>query len=321
MRREIEEAHAMRAVVIEDFSVGPTVVEVPMPEPGPGEALVKVAASSLNGFDVAAASGMLQGMMEHRFPVVLGKDFAGTVAAVGDGVSSVAPGDQVFGVLMREFMGDGTFGEYVIVPEAIGLAKMPPGLDHAVAGALGLAGAAAATGVEALAPSAGQTVLIAGATGGVGALAVQLAHARGAHVIATARPGEEARFVTGLGADSVVDYAGDVETTVRSAWPAGVDAVLHLAGDAQQLARLVRPGGRFASTLGVGADQLEASDLTVTALMAMPSVGVLGPLAADVAAGKLLVPIQHIYRLEDVPQAIVDFARGTLGKLGIAIVA
>jgi NADPH2:quinone reductase len=320
-RREIEEAHAMRAVAIEDFKVGPTAVEVPMPEPGPGEALVKVAASSVNGFDVAAASGMLQGMMEHRFPVVLGKDFAGTIEEVGDGVSSVAPGDQVFGVLMREFMGDGTFGEYVIVPAAIGLAKMPPGLDHAVAGALGLAGAAAAAAIDALAPSTGQTVLIAGATGGVGALAIQLAHARGAHVIATARPGEEARFVTGLGADSVIDYTNDVETTVRSGWPAGVDAALHLAGDAQQLARLVRPGGRFASTLGVGADQLETPDFTATAVMAMPSAGVLDLLAADVAAGKLLVPIQHTYQLEDVPQAIVDFARGTLGKLAIAIVA
>ena len=311
----------MRAVAIEDFKVGPTAVEVPMPEPGPGEALVKVAASSVNGFDVAAASGMLQGMMEHRFPVVLGKDFAGTIEEVGDEVSSVAPGDRVFGVLMREFMGDGTFGEYVVVPEAIGLAKMPSALDHAVAGALGLAGAAATASIEALAPFAGQTVLIAGATGGVGALAIQLAHARGAHVIATARPGDEAQFVTGLGADSVVDYADDVETTVRSAWPAGVAAALHLAGDAQQLARLVRPGGRFASTLGVGADQLEAPGLTATAVVAMPTAGVLEALAAHVAAGKLLVPIRHAYRLEDVPQAIADFAQGTLGKLAIAIAA
>jgi NADPH:quinone reductase-like Zn-dependent oxidoreductase len=119
----------------------------------------------------------------------------------------------------------------------------------------------------------------------------------------------------------VIDYTNDVETTVRSGWPAGVDAALHLAGDAQQLARLVRPGGRFASTLGVGADQLETPDLTATAVMAMPSAGVLDLLAADVAAGKLLVPIQHTYQLEDVPQAIVDFARGTLGKLAIAIVA
>jgi NADPH2:quinone reductase len=311
----------MRAVAIEDFKVGPTEVELPVPKPGPGEVLVKVRASSVNGFDVAAASGMLQGMMEHRFPVVLGKDFAGTVEAVGDGVSKVALGDQVFGVLMREFMGDGTFGEYVVVPEAIGLAKMPSALDHAVAGALGLAGAAATASIEALAPSAGQTVLIAGATGGVGALAIQLAHARGAHVIATARPGEEARFVTGLGADSVVDYTGDIAATIRSAWPTGVDAVLHLAGDALLLAQLVRPGGRFASTLGVGADQLEAPGLTATAVMAMPTAGVLEALAADVAAGKLLVPIRHAYRLEDVPQAIADFARGTLGKLAIAITA
>jgi NADPH:quinone reductase-like Zn-dependent oxidoreductase len=115
--------------------------------------LVKVSAASVNGFDVSVASGRLQGMMEHRFPVVLGKDFAGTVEAVGDGVTSVEVGDRVFGVLMREYLGPGTFGEFAVIPEAIGLAKIPEGVDPALAGVLGLAGAAAHGSLQAISPA------------------------------------------------------------------------------------------------------------------------------------------------------------------------
>ena len=309
----------MKAIAVADFAVGPTLMELPVPQPGPGEVLVRVAASSLNGFDVTAASGYLQGMMEHRFPVVLGKDFAGTVEAIGEGVTAVGPGDDVFGVLMRTFMGDGTFAEYVTVPEAIGLAKRPAGLEVGAAGALGLAGAAAATAIDALALSGGQTVLVVGATGGVGALALQLARAQKARVIATAQPGEQTRFVQGLGATDVVDYSGDLAGAVRDLWPDGVDALLQLAGDAEQLVPLVRTGGRFVSTLGVSADQLGRPDLTATAVMATPSAELLEQLAAQVGAGELLVSIEHTYRLAEVPQALQDFAQGTLGKLAVAI--
>jgi len=107
-----------------------------------------------------------------------------------------------------------------------------------------------------VAPAAGQTVLISGATGGVGAYAVQLAAARGARIIATARPGEAADFVLRLGAAHAVDYTGDLAAQVRSISPGGVDAVIHLAGDGLRFADLVVPGGRFASTPGLGPEQL-----------------------------------------------------------------
>ena len=94
-------------------------IEVDVPAPQPGEVLVKVAASSINGFDVATAAGYLQGMMEHRFPLVIGKDFAGTVAALGEGVTDYAVGDQVFGVVMQPFLGTGSLTEYVTVPTAV----------------------------------------------------------------------------------------------------------------------------------------------------------------------------------------------------------
>jgi NADPH:quinone reductase len=135
---------------------------LPAPEPEEGEVLVRVRASSVNGFDVSVANGRLKGMIEHRFPVVLGRDFAGTVEAAGPGVQSPRPGDIVFGVVTKTTLGDGAFGEYVTAPVAY-TARVPAGLDLAVAGALGLAGTVALAAVDAVAPLPGQTVLISGA--------------------------------------------------------------------------------------------------------------------------------------------------------------
>src|SRR6195952_1674397 len=115
----------MRAVAFTAFGAAPEVREIELPEPGEGEVRVRVHAASLNGFDLAVANGYLQGMMEHRFPVVLGKDFAGTVDALGAGVTAYAVGDRVFGVVTKAFLGDGSFGEYVTVPVAVGLAHLP----------------------------------------------------------------------------------------------------------------------------------------------------------------------------------------------------
>ena len=131
-----EKEHAMKAIAIDDFGAPPSLHDLPVPEPGEGEVLVRVRASSVNGFDVSVAGGYLKGMMQHHFPVVLGKDFAGTVEAAGPGVQSLRPGDTVFGVVAKAALGDGAFGEYVTAPEAY-TARVPAGLDLAVAGVLG----------------------------------------------------------------------------------------------------------------------------------------------------------------------------------------
>lgn len=169
----------MRALIVHSVPTAPTVAETPVPRPEAGELLVKVEASSVNGFDAATAAGYLQGMMEHRFPLVLGKDFAGTVEAVGEDVTGFAAGDAVFGVVAKPFLGTGSLAEYVTVPAGYGVARIPAGVSVSDAGALGLAGAAAVDSLDAVDPKAGETVLIAGATGGVGAIAVQYAAARG----------------------------------------------------------------------------------------------------------------------------------------------
>jgi NADPH:quinone reductase-like Zn-dependent oxidoreductase len=305
----------MRAIAIKDYGTPPTLADLPKPEPGPGEVLVHVRASSVNGFDAAVAAGMLKGMMEHRFPVVLGKDFAGTVEALGEGTSRFAVGDAVFGVVMKPYLGDGGLGEYLVVGEQYGITRIPEGLDLQAAGALGLAGSAAVDTIDEVAPAAGELVLISGATGGVGAIALHYALAAGAEVIATARHGAEAEFARDLGAPHVVDYSGDLGIQVRAIAPQGVPAIVHLAGDAEQLAGLLSAGGRIASTLGFGPEQHPAA----VAIMASPEAATLDRLAADVASGALRVPITRTYPLEETPQALADFSGPHYGKLAITV--
>jgi len=305
----------MRAFALPSADSEPTVTEVADPTPGTGEVLVRVAASSLNGFDASVASGRLHGMMEHRFPVVLGKDFAGTVEAVGEGSSRFAVGDAVFGVVMKPHLGDGGIGELLVVDQDNCIAAVPEGVDLAAAGALGLAGTAAVDSLAAADLQPGRTVLISGATGGVGALAIQYAATTGATVIATAKPGKETDFVTGLGAQHTVDYTGDVAAQVRAIAPDGVDAIVHLAGDGAALAALLAADGKIASTLGYGADQHPAA----TFVIANPSAETLQRLAADVAAGRIRVPVTATYTLEQAPQALTDYRSGALGKLAIQV--
>ncbi len=256
--------------------------------------------------------------MEHRFPVVLGKDFAGTVETIGPGVDGFAEGDTVFGVVMKPELGDGSFGERVATPSAFA-ARVPDGLDAATAGALGLAGTAAHDAVEAVEPQHSETALVSGATGGVGIIAIQLLKARRAHIIATASTDQEIAFVKEHGADDIVDYRGDVASAVREKHPHGVDAVLHFAGDGAALAPLLTPGGRIASTLGLTQEQLGRDDVTLAPIMASPVTATLSKLADAAATGIIRVPIMRTYRLEDVPQGLADFAAGTLGKLAVQI--
>ena len=309
----------MRAVALTEFGAAPEVHDLDVPEPGQGEVRVRVRAASVNGFDLAVAGGYLKAMMEHRFPVVLGKDFAGTVDAVGPAVSGYTVGERVFGVVTKAYLGDGSFAEFVTVPVAIGLAKLPESLTFTQGAALGLAGAAALSAIDACGPQTGQSVLVAGATGGVGTQVVQLAAKAGAHVIATAHTDQERGYVSALGATEVVDYTGDVADGVLAAHPQGVDAVVHLAGDPAPLLRAVRDGGKFVSTLLGSPEQLLAQAATVVPVAASPTSDTLERLADNQATGHTSVNVQRVYTLEGAPGALADFAGGTLGKLVIVI--
>lgn len=310
----------MNAFVLPSFDEEPAVADIPTPEAGPGQVLVRVRAASVNGFDLSVASGRLGGMLEYDFPVVLGKDFAGTIEAVGSGVTGFAVGDRVFGVVSDPSpLHTRSFAEYLAVPAEPNLTRIPEGVDFAAAGVLGLAGSAALQAVDAVAPASGETVLVSGATGGVGAYAVQLAAARGATVIATAKPDEDVDFVRDLGASHSVDYTGDLAAQVRAIRPDGVDAVLHFAGDGAQLGELLVPGGRLASTLIMSPEQLPLPNALVAPVFASSDAATLDRLAAEVAAGRLQTSIQQTYALDQIGDAFAAFSAGTRGKLAVAI--
>ncbi|MFJ9706320.1 alcohol dehydrogenase catalytic domain-containing protein [Streptomyces sp. NPDC101234] len=205
----------MRALITTGYSVTPEVSEIARPEFGPGEVLVKVAAGSVNNIDVMAAAGYLKGILPHTFAAVLGKDFAGTVEAVGTDVQGFAPGDEVFGAVTEPAIGRGTIAEYAVAQPTVGLTHRPAALDTARAGALAIAGSTAHTSIEALALQPGDTVLIVGAAGGVGSLAVQLARTTGARVIATHRDTDGAAYLTGLGAHETIDATAGLATAMR----------------------------------------------------------------------------------------------------------
>ena len=309
----------MRAFALTAFGSDPEIVDIAVPEPAQGEVRVRVEAASVNGFDLAVASGRLEGMMEHRFPVVLGKDFAGTVDAVGGGVSDYLVGDRVFGVVTKPYLGDGSFAEYVTVPTSVGLAKLPDSIDFVDGAALGLAGTAALQAVDAAELQPGHSVLVVGATGGVGNQVVQLAAKAGAHVLATAATDQERALVSELGAAATVDHTGDVLSAVRQEQPDGVDAVVHLAGDPAVVLAAVRPQGRFVSTMIQSPDQLPATEATVAGIYANPDPATLQRAAGHRADGTCEVHVQQTYPLDQVPEAFAAFARGTLGKLVITI--
>ncbi|SDH62292.1 hypothetical protein SAMN05216553_1383 [Lentzea fradiae] len=162
----------MWALAAADFGAELEVVELPRPEPGPGELAVRLLAASVNPFDRKVVGGMFRGSAEHRFPLVPGTDGAGVVEGSGE---------RIFGTFFHKPVGVGTYAEYVTVPEGNALAPIPDGLDPAVAAALPTAGMTALQLVEALGDA--RSVLVVGASGGVGSFTVQLAEAAGKRVI------------------------------------------------------------------------------------------------------------------------------------------
>jgi NADPH:quinone reductase len=242
----------MRAITVSDYGAGPAITELPRPRPGPGQVLIAVQAAGLNPMDMEIANGGWKDRMPATFPMVLGADLAGIVAEDGPGVAGFEPGDLAFGQLLIAPLGSaGTYAEYVAVSADAPLAHVPAGLDPVTAAALPTAGGTAMAIAESLAPLAGKTALIVGASGGVGSFLTQLAAQAGAHVDAGA-PAAEAGRMRRYGAAETIDRAATpLPDAVARAHPDGIDVLVDLASDGQQfavLARHVRPGGTAITT-------------------------------------------------------------------------
>ena len=286
--------------------------DIPIPRPGAGEVLVRLRASSLNPHDAHVLHGFARAYMEYDLPAVLGTDAAGAVEAVGPDVSRVEVGDRVFGLERSDRVHNGTFAEYVVLPENT-LVKTPDNVDDASAGTLGLAASMALTAVDAMEP-AGRSVLINGATGGVGCFVTQLAVHAGARVIATARAGAEADLLRELGAQVTVDWT-EQDAAEIAAEAGGVDLLLDLVSRddeaLQHLAsRALAAGGRVFTTL---VPQTASAEF----LLAEGSPELLDRIAAAAAAGDLKPVVQTSYRIQDVDKAFAALGSGTLGKLAL----
>jgi NADPH:quinone reductase-like Zn-dependent oxidoreductase len=291
----------------------PQLSDVPEPKVTEGTVLIRVKAAGLNPMDNAIAAGMVTQMMQHLYPVTLGRDAAGVVEAVGEGVEHVGVGDEVFGhLLLAPPIQAGTLAEYALLPAATVAAK-PTELDFVTAAALPLSGAAAAQATEAIDPQPGQTVLINGASGGVGSYAIQLLAARGATVIATGTADDIDRL-TSLGAHTVVDYtAGPIVEEIKGTYPNGVDALVNLAGftAAEVPFEAVRKGGKVSTTTGApDGDTLSGAGLTGSAIMAMPVRETTLPLAEQAAAGELKVDVTKVLPLEQAAEGLATIASG-----------
>jgi NADPH2:quinone reductase len=300
--------------------------ETPTPAPGPGQALVKVAAAGVNYIDVYHRTGLYKTPL----PVTLGMEAAGTVEAVGPGVSEVAPGDRVAYAMAR-----GSYAEYAVAPSSA-LVKLPDAIDFETAAAVMLQGLTAHyLAVSAYPLKDSDTALVHAAAGGVGLLLVQMAKMRGARVIGTVSTQVKADLALAAGADGVIFYARqDFEPEVkRLTGGRGADVVYDSVGATTFIKSLnsLRPRGMLVS-YGQSSGPIPALDPLL--LNQKGSLFLTRPKLADycatrlellwraddvlgwIAAGNLRVRIDHAYKLSEAAQAHRDLeARRTAGKL------
>ncbi|HXY95986.1 MAG TPA: NADP-dependent oxidoreductase [Steroidobacteraceae bacterium] len=314
----------MRAAAI-DRKGGPEVLtlhQLPVPKPGPGEVLIALDTAGVGPWDIDVREKLAY-WKDQQFPVVLGVDGAGTVAAVGPEVRGFKLGDAVYAYAWNNPKG-GFYAEYVALP-AKAVAHVPAGVSLKDAGAMAVSALTALQGVDdALHIKPGETLIIHGASGAVGSLALQFARLRGAQVLATASGEDGMSFVTRLGASAAVDGRhGDIGAAAREFAPGGVDAVLALAGgDALETCiDALKPGGRVAFPSGVRPEPKARAGLEAVKYDALTGPDEYARLNEAIQAAKLEVPIAAEFPLADAGKAQERMAAGhVLGKIVLRIV-
>ena len=292
--------------------------DVDEPIPGTGQVRVRVAATTFNGVDGNIRAGFMQGPMPLTLPHIPGLDVAGTIDALGEGVSDLEVGDQVIGFL--PFVDDGAAAEYVLAP-AESLAQAPTSISLADAAALPVVGLTAWQALFDHAElKAGQRILISGAGGAVGGYAVQLAKAAGAYVIATASP-RSSEQIKAAGADEIIDHT---TTEVTTAVTGPVDVLLNLApidpAEFTALAALVRDGGVVVSTtVWMPAPADEERGVRAIDLYVRSDAKQLSKLVARVDGGTLTVDVAERVALTDLASIHARAAAGTLSGKAIVL--
>ncbi len=295
----------MRAVTVSRFGESPVVTQVTTPSAGPGQVLIKLFAAGVNPMDAKLASGEWR-PAPAVFPMVLGVDGAGVVEAAGDGTTRFFPGDEVFGQLFIPPIGAyGTYAEYVAVTEEAPLARVPDGVDLAVAAAVPTAGATGLSLVELVEPLDDQVVLIIGAAGGVGAFATQFAVNAGARVIANIDAEAEDRMRSYGVKQTIVRPGVSVKDAVSESHPDGVDVLIDLVSDAKAFASnaaLVRPGGTAITTQYVAdLEALQASGIRGVNFALRPTSDLLERVGKALTDRTIVAPPITRIGLDDAP--------------------
>ena len=300
----------MRAVQFARFGAPEVldVVEVDPPRPQPGQVRVAVRAAAINPIDWKVRQGLMGG----ELPAFTGREVAGVVAELGEGVTDVAVGDAVFG------FADGGAGvaEQALVTD---YAPIPAGLNFASAAALPVAVETAVRTLDLVGVSDGVTVLVNGAAGAVGSAAVQIAVARGARVIGTASPGNH-DYLRALGAEATT-YGEGLATRVRELAPGGVDAAIDAAGGGALPDLVALAGGpeRVVTIADYAAAQSTGVSFsggpgTPRALHALSEIGAL------IDSGQFTLPVAHTYTMDEIAQAHELSETGHVrGKLVVVI--
>ena len=304
----------MKAVVLRAYG-SPEVLkleDLPRPEPKDDEILIRVVAASVNPVDVAIRKGYLAELIGNKFPLVLGMDAAGIVEKTGSKITKFKKGDAVYAFFT--LAGEGGYAEYVIAKESEAALK-PKAITYAQAAAVPAAGSTAWQAlVDTAKLSAGQTVLIHGASGGVGHFAIQIAKARGAKVIATASSANQ-EFLKQMGADVVIDY----EKTKFEEVAKDVDVVLDAVGrdTLKRSYGIVKKGGIIVSIVDEPAKaELDARGIRGVTLRAAPQAQVLEELARLIDAKKVTPVVSQTFPLSEFAKALDQIAtRHTRGKV------
>jgi NADPH:quinone reductase-like Zn-dependent oxidoreductase len=301
----------MLAAVVERYG-GPDKIkirEIPVPRPTANQVLIRIDTAGVGTWDVYFRTGDIK--TGHDFPVVLGTDGSGVIADVGSRVTRFKRGDRVYSYVFD----GGFYAEYAAVA-AKSVGRVPKSLGLQRAGALSVLGLTALQGVDdALELKRGESVIVHGASGNVGMIAVQLAKWRGARVLATASGRDGVAFVRRLGIDHVIDgKKGDIARAAREIAPDGVDAALAFAGG-EDLVRCIdtlRKGGRVVFPNGIEPAPRKRKHIRVSSYDAVASPEKWAALSRAVVASKLEVPIEKSYALERAADAHRRLERGHL---------
>ncbi|MCR4337634.1 MAG: NADP-dependent oxidoreductase [Candidatus Omnitrophica bacterium] len=314
----------MKVILIEECG-GPDklkFIDLPIPEPGEAEVLIRVHAVGVNPVDWKIREGLLKDRVPYQFPIILGWDMSGVIVKRGHAARRFQEGDEVYGYCRRPVIQKGTYAEYIAIPESY-VTQKPRNLSFEEAAAVPLTSLTAYQSVlDAGQLQKGQTLVVVGASGGVGSMAVQLGKIVGARVVALASPRNH-DYLKSLGADVTLDYQGNFRDCVRAQCPDGADVVFACAGGDSliQAYDCVEKGGRLLTIVEPG-DPLLAQQKGVHLhyIFVEPNASQLEYIAELIEAQQLKVHVSEIYSFQDVFKAHENIETAhTQGKIVLKI--